>query len=201
MDTVTKQIYIENTTAYVNVFVEALIENRALTGLDLDIESFMLDYVENNPATTELTKQIYTLMDCLFTDNPSKTERTLRYFLGRGKGSTPAGDDHIIGLLAINTITNALHPTFIQTVRTLTEQEVITTQVSHYYIRQALDGTFLDLIARILHDITNHQKDRSIKTKIIDLLPIGHSSGIDTAFGILIGMLAMMKKHKQPKNA
>jgi hypothetical protein len=200
MDTVTKQISIESVAAYADIFVEALVENREPTGIDLDIESFMLDFVDNNPPADELTKQIYTLMDCLFSDDHSRTEHVLRYFLGRGGGSTPAGDDHIIGLLALHAITGALHPAFVQTVKTLTEQEEITTRSSHYYLRHALDGTFLDLVAHILHDMTNHRHN-TVKMKIMDLLPIGHSSVIDTVFGILIGMLAVMKRRKQGKRA
>lgn len=201
MDTVTKQINAENVTTYVDVFIEALLENREVTGLNLDIESFMLDYVNNDTPANEVTKQLYTLMDCVFTKNHSGTERVLRYFLGRGNGSTPAGDDHIIGLIAIHTITNALNPTFIKTVKVLTEQERLTTRASHFYIRNALDGTFLSLITRILEDITNQQQKDTVKRKIMDLLPIGHSSGIDTSFGMLLGILAIMKQQKSSKQA
>jgi len=122
-----------------------------------------------------------------------ETESVLRYFLGRGIGSTPAGDDHIIGLIGIHTLTDALSPTFTQTVKDITESEAITTKAGHYYIHHALKGEYLPPFARILNNIDTNQAN-DLYESIAKVLPIGHTSGIDTTFGMLLGMLVIKKK-------
>lgn len=195
MEKVTNKI--DNQTSIINIetFVKALIENREPTGLHLNIEEFMLDYVEKKPAANDLAAHVYELMQVISNGNPIQTEAVLRYFLGRGIGSTPAGDDHMIGLIGMHTLTNVLHPVFIQTVKNLTESEAITTKAGHYYIRHALKGEFLPPFARILIDI-DIMKPNELYEHITNVLPIGHTSGIDTIFGMLLGMLVIKEQQR-----
>ena len=49
-------------------------------------------------APTPLAKQIASL----FSENQSEKQASLNYFLGRGPGLTPSGDDFLLGWLFIN---------------------------------------------------------------------------------------------------
>lgn len=188
-----KQIDQQTIIHTIEPFVKALLENGEPTGLNLDIENFMLDYVENKPATRPLDTHAHKLMDVAKNGNQHQTEAVLRYFLGRGIGSTPAGDDHVIGLLGIHALANTLHPKFIQTVEDLTKSENITTRAGHYYIRHALYGTFLPPFARILNGL-GEKAPNELGEQITRVLPIGHTSGIDTTFGMLLGILVLKEK-------
>lgn len=193
MEKVIHQISKQTVASNVDTFAKALIENHEPTGLNLDIENFLLRFVENKPPANNLDAHIHDLMHVVMNPQRQQTETVLRYFLGRGIGSTPAGDDHVIGLLGIHALTDTLHPVFVQTVKDLIETEPITTRAGIYYLHHALEGEFLPPFARILNNIGN-EGHTHLHANITHVLPIGHTSGIDTTFGMLIGMLVINGK-------
>lgn len=193
MEKVSKRTDTQTITAHIDSFVKTLIENNESTGLDLDIEKFMLDYVEDNPATDNLTTRVHQLMQAASSDYSTETEEVLRYFLGRGIGSTPAGDDHVIGLLGIHTLTGFLPPDFVKTVKRLTDPGKITTKAGHYYLYHAMQGKFLPSFARILNAVADKDREK-LERYLKNVFPIGHTSGIDTTFGMLLGILIIKKR-------
>ena len=190
MEKVIKKINKQKVVSNINTFAKALMENGKPTGLNLNIESFLLGLVDNKPPANDLEGHIRNLMHVAMNGQRQQTEAVLRYFLGRGIGSTPSGDDHVIGLLGIHTLTSALHSDFIQTVEGLTKTESITTRAGLYYLHHALEDEFLPPFAHILNNLEN-EKRNNLHDQITQVLPIGHTSGIDTTFGMLIGMLTI----------
>src|SRR5699024_3674221 len=136
----------------------------------------------------------YSLMDVLFSDEKDDMENVLRYFIGRGKGLTPSGDDHLVGLLAIDVITGAFRPTFSNTIQSLISNESLTTDVGREYMKYALYGHFSSDVVQVTKNLFDENQDAEIREHMIKLLKLGHSSGVDTAFGMLIGMLALRRK-------
>jgi len=195
MEKVTKINDKQDVTINVDTIIKALIHYNEPTGLNLNIEEFMLDYVENKPPKSEFITCIRQLTKVAADGHRNETKNVLRYFLGRAIGSPPAGDDHVIGLIGIHTLTDALHPNFIQTVKELIESGAITTKAGHYYLRHALKGEFLPPFARILTRL-GENKSNELYDYITDVLPIGHTSGIDTTFGMLLGILMIREKYQ-----
>lgn len=193
MKKVIKRINKQEVASHIDIFAKALMENGKPTGLNLNIENFLHGMVENNLPANELEGHIHDLMRVAINGQLQQTENVLRYFLGRGIGSTPAGDDHVIGLLGIHALTGTLHPDFIQTVKHLTETESITTRAGLYYLHHALDGEFLPPFAHILDNLEAGERN-NLQEQISQVLPIGHTSGIDTIFGMLIGMWNIKNK-------
>ncbi len=95
-------------------FLTILIGYGEPTGLDLDIERFMLSYLANEQGDHETIQPFVRLMDAVFSKDPNQAEHVLRYFLGRGRGLTPSGDDHVVGLLAVHAATGLFQPTFFE---------------------------------------------------------------------------------------
>src|SRR5699024_4319395 len=91
----------------------------AINGQLQQTENVLQGSVENNLPANEQEGHIHDHMRVAINGQLQQTENVLRYFLGRGIGSTPAGDDHVIGLLGIHALTGTLHPDFIQTVKHL----------------------------------------------------------------------------------
>ncbi|WP_231784110.1 DUF2877 domain-containing protein [Lentibacillus sp. JNUCC-1] len=182
----------EIVTQHLDAFLTVLISNDEPTGLGLDVEQFMLDYVGEIHLEQESVRRVYDLMDAAVSDDPRHIESTLRYFLGRGKGLTPSGDDHVVGLLALHTITGALSDAFVEGVKALVYHETITTDVGKEYLRYALKGEFSSAVVQIAEDLTLENPEE-LEDHILNLLPMGHSSGVDTSFGMLLGMLALRR--------
>jgi len=163
------------------------------TGLDINIGEFLKKYADISDNNRSKEEQfILWLIDAILTNDPSLLEKTLRFILGRGKGLTPSGDDVMVGILAFDSITQFLPNIFFKKLSDLVEKEPITTDVSKEYLRYALKHEFSSTVTNIINLIGSNKpllSDGAYKR----LLEVGHSSGLDTLFGILVGMLAFHK--------
>jgi hypothetical protein len=178
---------------HVETLLLALAGNNEKTGLDLDINHFMEDYVAYNDTLNSPFQKYYDLMDILYSDNEEKIEETMRYFIGRGKGGTPAGDDHLIGLMAIHAVTNEWTPLFPEVLSQLIKEKP-TTDVSIEYLKYALNQQFGSPVIELMGAMVK-EDTKEVQEKINNLLAMGHSSGLDTTFGILLGLLAIRRKY------
>ena len=122
-----------------------------------------------------------TALAALLFGRRSDCKAVLDFWIGRGEGLTPGGDDILTGMLAVLFRTGRL--TGIPPI-----QEYITangtkrtTPISCEYLRYALDGIFSGEIIRLL-DAIGHSSDFS--EELSRLLAIGHTSGADTLLGI-----------------
>lgn len=193
---------------YLKTFVAVLAADGKTTGLDIDIGSFILDYlnvqkVANKKIITHsvhnkisTVKEVYRLMNALFSNDRKEVERVVRYFLGRGHGLTPSGDDHLVGLLAIHSISGAFSPIFLQIIKEIIEHESVTTDIGREYLFYALKGEFSSTIVNILNCLIENKRQSELEHHLIQLITVGHSSGVDTAFGLLIGLLLITNWRK-----
>lgn len=179
----------------VPTFIKVLIKNGEPTGLELEIGQFMIDLLESHQPTCSITRQVQRLMEAVYSQDSMETEMILRYFLGRGKGLTPSGDDHLVGLLAIHQISNSFSPVFLKTLRQMVEREKLTTDIGREYLLYAMGGRFSSSVANLVNAITAGSS-QSVEEHLSDLLTMGHSSGVDTGFGMLIGILSIMNWRK-----
>lgn len=104
--------------------------------------------------------------------------------IGWGEGSTPAGDDFLLGCLAacwiIPEIESSLRR-FYQTLYALL-QENQTTLISQQYLNYALQGEFAEPINTLFSCLANNLKIEKI---LLDQLFYGFSSGEDFLWGLI----------------
>lgn len=182
---------------YLETFIKVLAIEGEKTGLDLDIEQFLLEYLRiQKEKYSPSANEVYRLMDALSSHDSSEVDRVLRYFLGRGRGLTPSGDDHLVGLLAIHTISGICSPLFLQTIQDILLNESVTTDIGREYLLYALKGEFSSTIVNILNCLAEKDRQEEAEKHVLHLLTVGHSSGIDPAFGLLIGLLTMKNWRK-----
>lgn len=105
----------------------------------------------------------------------------LRYFIGRGNGLTPSGDDILIGMLFIHAIHPFISPSKIRLLKKILKEES-TTVVSKQFLKLAIDGIFSSRMT----DLFNHDE---IPENIERLLKVGSSSGKDTMYGIFSAIM------------
>ncbi|WP_251661399.1 DUF2877 domain-containing protein [Sporosarcina aquimarina] len=175
-----------------------LIEPR-ITGLGTEIESFLAAYLEGSPASGINEQHIYELLSLLESSDREKIETELRFFIGRGQGLTPSGDDHLVGLLAIHAATGILSTPFVETVKGLVLNESLTTDIGREYLLYALEGKFSSTVAETASALTEKTDIYMLKPLLSELLDMGHSSGTDTVFGMLLGLLALRRKQEWQK--
>lgn len=110
----------------------------------------------------------------------------IKYFYGRGIGLTPSGDDFLSGIIMVESFltNNTLWKDGLK--QQLREHE--TSDVSFSYYTCLLEGfvseNFLNLFCNFNVDVDINKAKRLVK----NITDYGHTSGIDTLFGIIIAL-------------
>ncbi|WP_152655991.1 DUF2877 domain-containing protein [Oceanobacillus sp. CFH 90083] len=108
-------------------------------------------------------------------DSSENVEADFRYFIGRGQGLTPTGDDILVGILYGHFIHPFIAPNHLETLANLIK-EPLTTTVSQRFLTCAIKGLFSSKITKL-------QYDSSLES-MKSLIKVGSSSGKDTLYGI-----------------
>lgn len=120
-------------------------------------------------------------------------ESAFEYFIGRGCGLTPAGDDLIVGyLLAANYFKKQNN--YKNYLNKLLKDSQITTRISHEFIKYANEGYFdLDLITLM----NNLNQDEIIISQCINtIINHGSTSGCDVLIGIALFLQSIEYKEE-----
>ena len=111
-------------------------------------------------------------------------EQWLKMLIGSGQGLTPAGDDFLIGALAINAIKPFLPVGFNEIVTKLLAKGY-TTDVSKAYLKSALNQQFSSIVKKVVSKSPHAIKELSAS---------GSTSGVDTLSGINWGLKQAFKE-------
>jgi hypothetical protein len=126
---------------------------------------------------------------------PESTE-TIRSLVGFGPGCTPAGDDFLCGLIlswhmdfGSTTSQARFHKRLATDIRAmLIANEHLTTDISRMFLLLACEGLFSDSLLLLAHAwASTGSDDRDYLEALTAVSRIGHSSGLDAAFGMVYG--------------
>lgn len=95
--------------------------------------------------------------------------------------------------MAIHAVSGEWSPVFPEILAHIVKREKITTDVSMEYLKYALKNQFGSPVIELIQAMAGENKEE-VQEKTINLLSMGHSSGLDTTFGIMLGLLAMRRK-------
>lgn len=113
---------------------------------------------------------------------------------GLGPGLTPSGDDLLLGFAAGLRACAGQDPrrrSFLTCVnRALRAAASCTGEISRAYLLQAAQGRFASSLVRLLRAIDRAEQGASLQRAAEDVLRSGHTSGQDTAAGLLAGLAA-----------
>ncbi|MGE7903387.1 DUF2877 domain-containing protein [Peribacillus sp. NPDC094092] len=185
----TKSNHLENNLV---CLLETLLNNDNQCGLDVNIEHLIETFAGVAPAVN-IEKQLLQLMDAVFSRDSTTITFSLEFFLGRGKGLTPSGDDLLIGLLSVDAIADFFSADFRQALKSILLNNIITTDVSREFLLYALGNEYSSVVKEAAEAVFfSHSIE--FEAKLFKLLSTGHSSGFDTAFGMFIGLLSLRRK-------
>lgn len=166
-------------------FFDLLIKLRVNTGIGISAEEFLA----SEKAGGDVETHVRSLVTACQSSDRDAVESTLRYFLGRGPGLTPSGDDILIGFLVIDALTGYSSSLFKDVLGGLARDGGLTTDVSREFLLYALNGDFSSVVNHAAEMIFNGNK-QLCEEALVRLLETGHSSGMDTAFGMMVGLTA-----------
>ena len=115
-------------------------------------------------------------------------QEVVNYFIGRGKGLTPSGDDI---LMAYQLLLSAVaDPRGAELLATLGKTTLSTTDISLAYLKSAAKGYGNSLVYDLLSDIAHDQYEQ-LEQQVDRIMKIGHSSGKDLSFGMWLALQAL----------
>lgn len=110
----------------------------------------------------------------------------LRRWIGRGSGSTPAGDDMLVGALAWLQATRGPHAALAHGLRALEREfDRLTTRTSAGYLRCALGGRFAGDVVALLRAVARGRRE-GIVHRATRLAAHGATSGTDVLAGLVL---------------
>ena len=116
---------------------------------------------------------------------PSSAEAALRALIGRGAGSTPAGDDMLVGAMAYAHASGAGQCALLAAVRTLApEFDGLTTAAGATYLRAAVKGAFGGDLLAFVRALPQPPVERAL-CRAVRVADHGATSGIDTLLGFV----------------
>lgn len=112
----------------------------------------------------------------------------INFFIGRGKGLTPSGDDMLIGMMAMFHIGNfnveVLNRCMDIYLSNLGEKR--TTRISFEYLFYANKKLFITALQKVCYAILYLNEDNALTTSVLELRSFGSTSPIDSIIGILL---------------
>ena len=109
--------------------------------------------------------------------------------IGLGPGTTPSGDDILIGFLAGLWSLSGQHPRRQSFIRSfgcgLMQISPRTNEISRTYLDHATQGQFSSTLSTLVENIGT---GRGVKLAVQDAMRVGHSSGMDSVTGLLISL-------------
>lgn len=117
------------------------------------------------------------------------------YLIGRGKGLTPSGDDILLGYLFM--LKTYEHPDASIVSEQIDRHIKFTTSISENYFYALLANYVSSVVMDVWRALDRNESMEQLAAKIDRLLEVGHTSGHDMCYGILLGIKAVIKERSQ----
>lgn len=164
-------------------YVALMAKIEKLNGFDFMMADLTRDsFLANTPEGNHILR--------LYSGDAGKRTEAISYFIGRGKGLTPSGDDLLVGALAADQLLGMLPSDTEGRIRKrLSQTPKPTTTVSEHYLACALEGLYNEPIHRLLHVLRQESEEKAIEECIKHIMAIGHTSGMDMLTGLTGALL------------
>ena len=169
---------------------QALNRQQRLKQTDLLAEDLL--HIDQGPVLTrKLSAPVRELTEATKYFDTESSANAARKMIGLGPGVTPAGDDILIGYLAglWSTVGENKEKTrFIESFgKALLQIMDQTNEISRTYLYHAVHGQFSSSLINLLHVMDVGDEEHVLMTTK-DAMRVGHSSGMDSVTGLLIGI-------------
>ncbi|SDI60694.1 DUF2877 domain-containing protein [Natribacillus halophilus] len=172
------------------IFSNILEEDWHTGFIETDIKRLLKDRcqsctVHNSDLMTEKLQELEALA---FGRQTTGSEGVFNYWIGRGQGLTPSGDDLLVGMCAAMDGLGRSNPVFLRQLKSylLDKGHARTTEIGYEYLWYATDKKYHSHVINICKSFVNEQTYTPLEAAQ-EMKAVGHTSGTDTLIGILIG--------------
>lgn len=118
---------------------------------------------------------------------------TVNFFIGRGKGLTPSGDDLLVGFALMRQA--LLNDSQLEKVMEKCLRNRLTTDISEAYYRAFIAG-FVSSHLKQLIQLLLDENDEEAKELIYAIGQYGHTSGYDSLYGCYLGLESIINERR-----
>ncbi|WP_316568168.1 DUF2877 domain-containing protein [Neobacillus sp. YIM B06451] len=138
-----------------------------------------------------ILKELDNLKKLAHGEETAVAETVFNYWIGRGLGLTPSGDDVITGICAILSALNGTNKAFQQQLKSYLVENgrKRTTHIALEYLLYATESKFHSYLIRMCY-VMDKPRGPEFLAALEDMRKIGHTSGADTIIGMLVGIKA-----------
>lgn len=162
-------------------------------GFEWDFAS-IIKSIEGNTTSraSEFSDKVNCVCSIKHIDEKSSKE-FLDYFIGRGKGLTPSGDDLIIGMLCIYNFAGNNVENFKNILGSfIKENSSKTTRISNEYLFYSLKNEFSTSLKELCVSLL-YGDEKKILKDVMNIKKAGSTSPVDTIIGIIIAVHSLME--------
>lgn len=179
----------------VSTLIEFVIGSKLKNGFDknmTDVIRFIFD--SDEASEDEFYNQLRILENSLL--DKKLCFDVLNYWIGRGRGLTPSGDDFLVGVLAILS-TTGIKNNCVEVFKEylLKEGHKRTTAIGFEYLWYASQGKFSMNIISLCRAMMEDDK-KELNKALWDLSLSGHTSGADTILGMILSTKLILSHQK-----
>jgi hypothetical protein len=142
-----------------------------------------------SPLSQRMSRPVMQLINSVEQFDIQGLTQAAEKLIGLGPGVTPSGDDILIGFLAGLWSTAGQNQIRLSFVRLLGNEIIriakLTSEISRTYLYHAAQGRFSSSLSRVVEAIAT---GTNLEPVTREALQVGHSSGMDSVTGLLIGL-------------
>lgn len=165
-------------------------ENDLILNIILNEDGFIQKI--QDPLVLEFHSKLKLLSEFfLYGDN----EEVLKYFIGRGMGLTPAGDDFLVGILGVLSSYGLFEHNILKVREFIVKNKSIyTNDISEQFLILSAKGRFSINIIALLNMLSNEEFDDKIMDNVLNY---GGTSGVDIILGISFAYKAILLNNRR----
>jgi hypothetical protein len=178
---------------------DLLNKNQRLKGVEI-IAGELFQVITSSQLSQRMGKSVMRLIVSTECFDVERAVHAAGKMIGLGPGVTPSGDDILLGFLAgLWSVSGSEQRrlSFIQDFGNrfmqITEQ---TNEISRTYLCNAIEGKFSSALSNLVEAIADGDR---VDMLVDEAMRVGHSSGMDSVTGLLIGLRVWDGRDSQPQ--
>ncbi|MBU5212127.1 DUF2877 domain-containing protein [Heyndrickxia oleronia] len=146
-------------------------------------------------TSSKFINEVNRLIQLIQGEISTEYESVFDYWMGRGLGLTPSGDDVLTGVCAFLSAFNGSKGEFQERLKSylVAKGRQRTTHIAYEYLLYATNAKFHTHLIQMCKGMDS-RSDIEFFQAVEEMKKIGHTSGADTLLGILLGIKALVLK-------
>jgi len=179
--------------------IKGYIENNktdyGLVSIIDNIDSIIVGIIDNNTGTDPLKAKVIEVLGQFFKqfkkNNIRSAVKKLECIVGLGQGTTPSGDDIILGIIVS---LYYIEPIWVEEVKGLRDRiKGKTTRISEKYLLQAIEGNISESLTNYMEELLYGKSRDKLLRSVADLIKVGASSGKEIILGSILAVEFYLK--------